>query len=156
MLYFVAAAGIGVNVTAKVYGPYSSVADFHAHNALNARGETFALVGNKAGYPNRLLAQSEANKFNNSSNENKVTETGGNTFGSVEKKGASAVSAVLSPFTGIAAIGAFFNKLSEANTWLRVGEGFLGLMLIIVALDKMTGASDKISSIASKVPIIPV
>jgi len=38
---------------------------------------------------------------------------------------------------GLASIGAFFDKLSEANTWIRVGEVLLGLALIIVGTAKL-------------------
>jgi hypothetical protein len=54
-------------------------------------------------------------------------------------------SGLLSPFKGLEAIGAFFNKLSEANTWLRIGEGFLGVILIAVGLAKLTGVENFIT-----------
>jgi hypothetical protein len=41
---------------------------------------------------------------------------------------------------GLAAIGDFFSKLGQANTWLRVAEVLLGAGIIIVALAKL--ASD--------------
>ena len=39
--------------------------------------------------------------------------------------------------TGLAAIGDFFQRLSQANTWIRVGEVLLGLALIIIGLAKL-------------------
>jgi hypothetical protein len=43
------------------------------------------------------------------------------------------------PLTGLAAIGDFFTKLGNANTWLRVAEVLLGAGIIIVALAKLAG-----------------
>lgn len=47
---------------------------------------------------------------------------------------------VQGPLSGLAAIGDFFSKLGQANTWLRVAEVLLGAGIIIVALAKL--ASD--------------
>jgi hypothetical protein len=63
---------------------------------------------------------------------------------------------LLSPFTGIAAVGAFFNKLSEANTWLRIGEAFLGVVLIAIALGKLTGMEDQVKEMAKNIKVVPV
>lgn len=38
---------------------------------------------------------------------------------------------------GVAAIGDFFSRLSEPNTWLRVAEVLIGGVLIIVSLRAM-------------------
>jgi hypothetical protein len=38
---------------------------------------------------------------------------------------------------GIAAVGDFFSRLSEKNTWLRVGEVAVGGILLYVALKAM-------------------
>ena len=38
------------------------------------------------------------------------------------------------PLTGLAAIGDFFQRLTQASTWVRVGEVLLGLALITVGL----------------------
>lgn len=37
-------------------------------------------------------------------------------------------------FSGLAAIGDFFSKLGQANTWIRVGEVLLGLALITIGI----------------------
>lgn len=44
-----------------------------------------------------------------------------------------------SGLTGLAAIGAFFNDLSQEATWERVGEGVVGLILLYVAFKGVTG-----------------
>lgn len=65
---------------------------------------------------------------------------------STEKKGQ-----VPNPLGGLAAIGAFFSDLSNANTWVRVGEGLLGLVLIAVGVARITHAVPIATSIAGKV-----
>lgn len=54
-------------------------------------------------------------------------------------------SAAQAAHTGIDAVGAFFNRLTESNTWLRIAEGTLGIILIAVALAKVTGADNVIA-----------
>jgi len=39
---------------------------------------------------------------------------------------------------GVAAIGDFFNRLTQANTWIRVGEVAAGLILLYVGLNAAT------------------
>ena len=39
---------------------------------------------------------------------------------------------------GVAAIGDFFNRLTQPNTWIRVGEVLAGLVLILVGLNALT------------------
>jgi hypothetical protein len=36
---------------------------------------------------------------------------------------------------GLAAVGDFFNRLTQANTWLRVGEVVAGLLLVYIGLN---------------------
>lgn len=51
-----------------------------------------------------------------------------------------ATAAGFSEFSGLAAIGDFFSRLTQASTWIRVAEVLLGAGLIIVAIAKL--ASD--------------
>lgn len=53
-----------------------------------------------------------------------------------------ATSAVTSVDSGINSVGDFFEKLSEGNVWLRAAEALLGIVLIAVALGKITGAGE--------------
>lgn len=46
----------------------------------------------------------------------------------------------LSPLTGLAAIGDFFQRLTQASLWERVGEVVLGLILIAVGVAHLTHA----------------
>jgi len=39
---------------------------------------------------------------------------------------------------GIAAIGDFFNRLTQKNTWIRVGEVLAGLMLVWIGFNAIT------------------
>lgn len=43
--------------------------------------------------------------------------------------------------TGINAIGDFFQRLGQANTWIRVGEVVLGVALLSVGFAKITGTT---------------
>lgn len=53
---------------------------------------------------------------------------------------------------GVAQIGDFFQRITQANTWLRIGEGLLGIILIAVGLAHMTRAVPIATAIARKVP----
>lgn len=50
-----------------------------------------------------------------------------------------------SAFSGINAVGDFANKLTQGNTWLRIAEGLLGIVLIGVALAKLTGVDNAVN-----------
>lgn len=43
--------------------------------------------------------------------------------------------AVPNPLSGVAAIGDFFNRLTQPNTWVRVGEVAAGLLLVYLGLN---------------------
>lgn len=43
------------------------------------------------------------------------------------------------PLSGLAAIGDFFSRLTQANTWMRVLEIGVGVILVAVALNKLLG-----------------
>jgi hypothetical protein len=56
--------------------------------------------------------------------------------------------------TGLPAIGDFFNRLTQANTWIRVGEVVAGLLLLYVgvtALFRNTAAGDAAKSVKNTV-----
>lgn len=48
---------------------------------------------------------------------------------------------VTNPLTGLAAIGDFFQRLTQGNTWIRVAEAVLGLGLVIVGLAKLASGT---------------
>jgi hypothetical protein len=49
-----------------------------------------------------------------------------------------AIGQAVSGFTGLNAIGDFANRLTQANTWVRVGEFIAGAILVIIAINAMT------------------
>lgn len=51
--------------------------------------------------------------------------------------GAGAVAGVTNPLDFLRNIGAFFDRLTEANTWLRVGEFLLGGALLALGISKL-------------------
>ena len=55
--------------------------------------------------------------------------------GSVVSGVTNATSAVGKGLSGINAIGDFANRLTQGNTWLRVGEVIVGLMILYVGLN---------------------
>ena len=54
---------------------------------------------------------------------------------------------------GLSSIGDFFQRLTQANTWIRIAKAVVGGALVLIGLAHMTGASDAISSAARKVPL---
>lgn len=60
---------------------------------------------------------------------------------------------VANSIPGVAAIGDFFSRLTQGNTWIRAGEVILGVMLIISGVMKLSGADSDIKDIIKKVPI---
>lgn len=58
---------------------------------------------------------------------------------------------VPNPLSGLAAIGNSFSQLTQANTWLRLGGGVLGIILIAVGIARMTHAVPAATAIARKV-----
>lgn len=57
------------------------------------------------------------------------------------------------PLTGLAAIGDFFNKLSDPHLWVRVAKVMVGGVMLLVGLAHITGASGQIMDVARKVPL---
>ena len=60
---------------------------------------------------------------------------------------------VPNPLTGINAIGDFFSRLTNSNTWIRAAKILVGGMLVLVGIAHMTGASGAIAETARKVPL---
>ena len=61
----------------------------------------------------------------------------------------SAKAAIPNPLGGVAAIGDFFNRLTQANTWVRVGEVAAGILLVYLGLNatmKGTAAGNAVQS----------
>lgn len=75
----------------------------------------------------------------------------GESLGNGLRKAAGAIPGVNSTLGGLAAIGDFFARLTEANTWLRIGEGVLGIILIAVGVARLTHAVPIATHIAGAV-----
>lgn len=60
-----------------------------------------------------------------------TTPSGTNPLTTAQQAGKGATTAL----GGLSAIGDFFNRLTEANTWLRVGEVVAGLLLLYIGLN---------------------
>jgi NADH dehydrogenase FAD-containing subunit len=87
-------------------------------------------------YPTKAEAQQEAQTL---TAQAKASQTG---VGNTPSK------AVPNPLGGLAAIGDFFGRLTEASTWIRIGEAVLGLILIAIGLARITGTANAVASIA--------
>lgn len=87
---------------------------------------------------------------------NRAAQVGANgdtTSQSLTGLGNAAASTLGNPLTGLAAIGDFFSRLTEADTWIRVGKVLAGGVLLIIGLAHMTGAENGIAKIARNVPV---
>lgn len=58
-----------------------------------------------------------------------------------------------SSLSGLDAIGAFFNKLGDASTWIRVAKVVVGGLLLVIGLVHITGAGGAVADAARKVPV---
>lgn len=58
--------------------------------------------------------------------------------------------------TGLAAVGDFFSRLTQKNTWVRVGEVTVGGILLIAGLRALTSGSPAVGSGARKAAARPV
>jgi hypothetical protein len=54
--------------------------------------------------------------------------------GSISKGAGSAAGSAIGNLTGVNAIGDFFARLTEPNTWVRVGEVLAGVLLVYLGL----------------------
>lgn len=57
------------------------------------------------------------------------------------------------PLSGLAAVGDFFGRLTEAATWTRVAKVIVGAALVLIGLAHMTGADTAVARAARSVPV---
>ncbi len=57
------------------------------------------------------------------------------------------------PLAGLASIGDFFSRLTQSNTWIRIGKVIIGGGLVLVGLAHITGISGAAADYARKVPL---
>jgi hypothetical protein len=107
---------------------------------------TFKNIGAPGGYPTKAAAQKAVTAFNAQPNPKKLDQGGVPTAPDPSVPGLG----------GIAAIGQFFDRLTEGNTWVRIGEVVLGLALIIVGTAKLfsTTAVGKTAAKVAKVGML--
>jgi hypothetical protein len=65
-----------------------------------------------------------------------IAQLGANEVGNLpaQVSGGAAASAI----PGVAQIGTFFSALTQGNTWIRIAEGLLGIILIAVGVARIT------------------
>jgi hypothetical protein len=109
------------------------------------------------GYPTQASAAAKPNSVNllqapivnaaidDANNARDVASSPGNA-------GKAAAAAAGVPLTGLAAVGDFFQRLTQGSTWLRIAEGLLGIILLAVGIARMTHAVPIATAIARKVP----
>lgn len=108
------------DILATVVGPMTA-AQFTAKY-----GNPDNTVNPAGGFKTRLQAQAAASKYN--TNPGKA---GGVAAPSVAQ-------GIGNPLSGIAAIGDLANRLTQPNTWIRVGEFIAGTILVIIGLNAIT------------------
>lgn len=104
--------------------------------AKQSLGSNASSIGNVTG-PYGTSAQADAAQSAAVSKLGKATQAG----------------TIPNPLSGIDAIGAFFNALGEANTWIRVSKVVVGGLLLIIGLVHITGAGGAAANVARKVPL---
>ena len=104
--------------------------------AKQSLGSNASSIGNVTG-PYGTSAQADAAQSAAESKLSKATQAG----------------SIPNPLSGLAAIGAFFGALGEANTWIRVAKVAVGGLLLIIGLVHITGAGNAAANIARKVPL---
>lgn len=92
-------------------------------------------------YATQAEAQAAINSHGGAKAYNAATAAGGLGSGAIGPAG----NAAQTVYSGVNAVGDFFNKLSEGNTWLRIAEAILGIALIGIALAKLTGADNVVA-----------
>jgi len=105
-----------------------------------------AIVGGP--YPTQAAATAAAQKDKN------TTTGGGGTHPGVSVSTVNSSNGHLpSALSGLAAIGDFFARLGDPNTWIRVAKVIAGGTLLIVGLAHMSGADNAIATVARKAPL---
>jgi hypothetical protein len=115
----------------------------------NGRYKAFLSSATKA-YAN---IQSDAKKEGKTLDQ-KMSEISGKAGvpGDIVADAAGAASTII---PGVKEIGEFFNALTQGNTWIRVGEGALGLLLLVVGVAAITRGTPIGSAIRTGAKAMP-
>lgn len=148
--YWVVAEGRGTALTAYVIGPQSTAP------TAGFAGSSYEIVGSQTGYPNKLVATQAAAIYNaggklpNDPSQAAVsaaasTEPAGGKFSNAgitnrdQQAGGTVgtIPVVANPLDWLSNIADFFDRLSQANTWIRIAEFVLGGALVLVGVAHM-------------------
>jgi|ERR1041385_6763078 len=115
--------------------------------------------GNSNGYATKLQAAAVAAKYNARPESQRQTP-GAKPFAPSVATGPGGIGGITNPLGGINAIGDFFNRLTQPNTWIRVGEVVAGLLLVYLGLSATMRGTEvqrqtaKVKSTAKKVAAV--
>jgi len=125
-------ANIGKNLSgAKVL---SAVVGSPLQTALDAGQASGGLSRVEGPYQTEVQAAVELANLTSTSAAGGIAGTSPGVLGGI-------VQGIKSPLTGLNAVGDFFQRLSQAATWLRILEVVLGVSLIAIGIAKMSGIS---------------
>jgi hypothetical protein len=97
-------------------------------------------VVGKNGYATKLQAAAAASRYNSQPASKRETP-GSKPFAPSALTGPGGLH-ISNPLGGINAIGDFFNRLTQPNTWIRVGEVAAGLLLVYLGLSATMRGSE--------------
>jgi hypothetical protein len=121
------------HVVTRYYGPFASEADAKKAHPVAGLAWIGTLIGAAAGAGGAAAGGNGA--------QVPQAAAGGSAAGGAAGDAAA---------SGINAIGDFFNRLSQANTWLRVVKVVVGGALLLEGILRMTGAQTTIVSAAKR------
>lgn len=119
---------------------YKNAADFQAHTGFAPGSGQDPIPNPPGGFPSRAAAQAAADKFN-------AEPASQRQAGTLPNPNADTVvppnlkSPVSNPLDFLRNIAVFFDKLGQANTWLRIGEFLLGAGLVIAGIAKLASGT---------------
>lgn len=128
------------NVTASVQ-QFASTADYT--KTVGASPTQVDPKQPSGGYATQAQAQAEANRFNALPADQR--SAGGKPLAPSVVPNLPKI-AIANPLDALKGIADFFQRLTQASTWLRVAEVVLGLGLIAVGLAKITNTDTKLKA----------
>lgn len=134
---------------------FASESDAQSHTVDGTKGEVLAgPFTNGADADKWATAYFKSHPLAPPGIYNPSTNAGASSGNPITSSGAlgNQIATGLAGFSGFAGIDNFLGALMDANTWLRVAEGVLGVILIGVALGKITGADNVITKAVNKIP----
>lgn len=111
----------------------------------NSNTFKFEVVSGNKPTPNSTYPNAIIGPFSTKAAAEAALQQSGYSIGGLGAAGAGAAAGTSEVFSGIDAVGNFFNKLGEPQLWIRIAEVVLGLLLIGVALGKLSGIDAKVT-----------